>query len=566
MCAYNKLNGVYASEHSWLLTDVLRNDWGFDGLVVSDWGAVHDRVAALAAGLDLEMPPNLGVSDSAIVAAVRDGGLAEAILDTAVLRVLRLVGRATEAQRIPSISVDADAHHELARVAAVESAVLLKNDDDLLPLEPVDGDVVAVIGEFARTPRYQGAGSSQVNPTRLDVPLDAIRAAVPDGVEVTFAPGFGIGTTDDDETFAAEALALAREATYVVAFLGLPAVDESEGFDREHLNLPHNQVALLGRLRAVNPNIAVVLANGAVVSLAGWRDQVRSILECWLAGQAGAGAVADLLLGTANPSGRLAETVPMRLQDNPSYLNFPGEAGHVRYGEGIFVGYRGYDAVGRDVCYPFGHGLSYTTFEYANLATTVAGHVEDDSLAISVTFDVANTGDRHGAEVAQLYVGDPVAQVARPVRELKAFEKVRLDPGASTTVTFTLTARDLSYWSSAHRRWVVEAGAFELAVGASSRDLRLITTVDVESPAIPHRLDSMATLKEWLADPNGSAALHEAVGVGPDGRPRGILGDQRLISIIGNFPLSSLAAFGDLGIDHAIVTRLTTQTRATSSR
>lgn len=245
------------------------------------------------------------------------------------------------------------------------------------------------------------------------------------------------------------------------------------------------------------------------------------------------------------------------MPDNPSYLNFPGESGHVRYGEGVFVGYRGYDAVGREVCYPFGHGLSYSTFEYADLSVHVVGSVEDESLAITVTVSITNTGYRHGAEVAQLYVGDPVAQVARPVRELKAFEKVGLDPGASTTVTFNLTAGDLSYWSSAHHRWVLEGGVFELTVGASSRDLRLTATVDVPGPPVPRRLDSMATLKEWLADPDGSAALREAVGVRPDGRARGIVGDNELIKIIGNFPLAMLAAFGGLGIDHTVVTKLT---------
>jgi beta-glucosidase len=407
MCAYNKVNGVYASQHAWLLTTILRSEWGFDGLVVSDWGAVHDRVAALAAGVDLEMPPNLGVSDTAIVTAVRTGQLEEDLLDAAVARVLRLVDRATATTEPPPV-LDPDTHHALARAAATECAVLLKNEDRLLPLRPAAGDTIAVIGEFARTPRYQGAGSSQVNPTRVDVALEELRSAVPDQVELAFAAGYGIDTTDHDEELAAEAVALARRADVVVAFLGLPAADESEGFDRGHMDLPANQTALLSRLADANPNLAVVLANGSVVRLSDWEQHAKAVLECWLSGQAAGGAAADLLLGAANPSGRLAETLPLRLEDTPSYLNFPGEAGHVRYGEGIFVGYRGYDALDRQVSHPFGHGLSYTSFGYADLTTNL-GRPQDGDLVVEVTCRVTNTGDLRGREVVQLYVRDPEA-------------------------------------------------------------------------------------------------------------------------------------------------------------
>ena len=423
MCAYNKVNGTYASQHRWLLTEVLRGEWGFDGLVMSDWGAVHDRVAALAAGLDLEMPPNLGVSDAAIVAAVRAGELDETVLDAAVARVLALVERAPTA----GPGFDAAAHHALARSAAAESAVLLKNEDALLPLEPVAGETIAVIGEFARTPRFQGAGSSQVNPTQVDVALDELRAAVPEGVEVAFADGAS----------ADEAVALAARSSAVVAFLGLPAADESEGFDRAHMDLPADQTALLARLAEANPRLVVVLANGSAVRMSDWDRHAGAILECWLSGQAAGGAAADLLLGAANPSGRLAETLPLRLQDTPSFLNFPGEAGHVRYGEGIFVGYRGYDAVGREVSYPFGHGLSYTRFDYADLEARVHGSAEGGDLAVEVTCRVTNAGGRRGKEVVQLYVADPEASVARPPHELKAFAKVDLEPGETETVSFS---------------------------------------------------------------------------------------------------------------------------------
>ena len=561
MCSYNKVNGVYASEHAWLLTAVLRGEWGFDGLVVSDWGAVHDRVAALVAGLDLEMPPNRGVSDAAIVTAVRTGQLDERSLDGAVARVLQLVDRATANPEPPPV-LDADAHHALARAAATECAVLLKNEDRLLPLHPAAGDTIAVIGEFARTPRYQGAGSSQVNPTRVDVALDELRSAVPDGLEVAFAAGYGLDTSDHDEELAAEAVTLAGRAEVVVAFLGLPAADESEGFDRTHMNLPANQTALLARLADANPNLAVVLVNGSAVRLSDWEEHAKAVLECWLSGQAAGGAAADLLLGAANPSGRLAETLPLRLEDTPSYLNFPGEAGHVRYGEGVFVGYRGYDKLDRQVSYPFGHGLSYTSFDYADLTTNVTGRSDDGDLVMKVACRVTNTGDRRGKEVVQLYVGDPEASVARPVRELKAFAKVDLDPGETTVVEFALTARDLSYWSTRLNDWALEAGEFELALGASSRDLRLTTTVDIAGPPLPTRLDGMATLEEWLADPTGSALLHKAVGTDETGRPKGILGDEELLPVIGNFPISTLAAFPGLGLTHELIHNLVEQVSA----
>lgn len=560
MCAYNKVNVVYASENRWLLTELLRDEWGFEGLVVSDWGAVHDRVAALAAGLDLEMPPNLGVSDAEIVAAVRSGELDDAVLDRAVARVLRLVDRAlssaVDAGEVAAAQpeFDADAHHALARAVAAECAVLLKNDRGLLPLQLSAGDTVAVIGEFARTPRFQGAGSSQVNPTRVDNALDELRAAVPHGVEVTFAPGFA---TDADDVLAAEAVALAGRASVVVAFLGLPDAEESEGFDRTHMDLPANQTALVSRLAAANPNLVVVLANGSAVRFSDWERHAPAVLECWLSGQAAGGAAADLLVGAANPSGRLAETLPLRLEDNPSFLNFPGEHGHVRYGEGVFVGYRGYDALDLPVSYPFGHGLSYTGFEYADLTATLTGSAEDGTLAVAVSCTVTNTGQGPGKEVVQLYVTDPESTVARPPQELKGFAKTAtLAPGKSQTMTFRLQSRDFSYWSVRQHRWVLEGGTFRLSVGASSRDLRLATTIEVSAPSLTVELDGMATLEEWLAHPVGSGLLREAIGVDEHGNPRGILGDEELIRVIGNFPISTLAAFPGLGIDHATVDHL----------
>jgi len=558
MCSYNKVNGEYASQHRWLLTDVLREEWGFDGLVVSDWGAVHDRVAALRAGLDLEMPPNLGVSDRAIVAAVAAGDLDEAVLDRAAGRVLRLVYRSRGRQ---PASMDVAAHHALARRAAAQSLVLLKNDG-ALPLTGMAGRTIAVIGEFARTPRFQGAGSSQVSPTQVDVPLDALAAALP-GATVRFAPGYRIDgspgpATATGKTLAAEAVRMATGADVVVVFLGLPPAQESEGYDRVHIDLPGAQTSLVARLAEAVPGtpIVAVLCNGGAVRTSTWDHAASAVLECWLAGQAAGSAIADVLTGAVNPSGRLAETIGLRLADCPAYLNFPGEEGHVRYGEGVFAGYRGYDALELPVAYPFGHGLSYSSFSYRDLRISQAGSADADDLAVTVRCTISNPSGPAGAEVVQVYVSDPDAAVARPPRELKAFAKVSLEPGAEQEVTFTLTARDLSYWSAVHRRWVLEGGEFRIGVGASSRDIRLSAAITVAATPPPLPLSGTSTLTEWLTDPVGGQVLRDALGTRADGRPGGILGSEELLAIIGNMPLATLAAFPGLGVTGELIDTL----------
>ena len=549
MCAYNKLNGIYCSEHHWLLTEVLRGEWGFDGLVVSDWGAVHDRVAALRGGLDLEMPPNLGVSDAAVVAAVRSGELDESVLDESVRRILRLVERSqpTLANRT---SFTAEEHHALARRAALESAVLLKNDGGVLPLQPTPGSRIAVIGEFARTPRYQGAGSSQVNPTQVDVPLDELRSAVGDQVQVDFAAGFGVGTTESDAELAREAVELARGADHVVVFLGLPSDYESEGFDRTHMDLPANQVQLIEGLAEVHDRLIVVLANGSAVRLSNWQDKVSAILECWLSGQAAGAAAADLLLGAANPSGKLAETIPVRLEDNPSALNFPGDSQIVRYGEGIFIGYRAYDRLDQAVSYPFGFGLSYTTFEISKLYVVVNGSVQGGDLGVTVGVSVTNTGAVAGAEVVQIYVRDVESSVARPVRELKAFAKVFLEPGESRQVSVQLDDRSFAFWSVLHGRWAVEAGDFEIAVGSSSRFLAETHTITLEAPRLALPLTKDSTLHEWLADEKGRALLES------EHRDTPLVKDPEFVSVVGSMPMSTLAGFPGMGLDHRAVDNL----------
>ncbi|MCW2847884.1 MAG: beta-glucosidase [Marmoricola sp.] len=553
MCAYNKVNGTYASEHHWLLTEVLREEWGFEGLVVSDWGAVHDRVASLVAGLDLEMPPSKGRSDVAVVEAVSSGALAPEVLDRGVRRVLRLVSQAMPTKDATPPEPAYEAHHALARRAAAESAVLLRNDGTL-PLALSDGQTLAVIGPFATAPRYQGAGSSQVNPTTLDVPLDELRAQLPTHVHLTHADGFGLDDSSNDAALLAEARDLARQADTVVLFLGLPAAAESEGFDRTHLELPANQLAVLETVAQVSNRVVVVLANGSVVRTSAWEDRVGAVLECWLGGQAAGGAVADLLTGAGNPSGKLAETIPLRLEDNPSYLNFPGDSQKVVYGEGLFIGYRAYDALALEVSHPFGFGLSYTSFSLGSPSVSVAGSVGDE-LCVSVTVPVTNTGAVEGAEVVQVYVSDPAASVRRPEQELKGFAKISLGAGESGEVQVDLDERAFSYWSTRLGRWVVEAGEFVLRVGTSSRDLPHAHSIDLDAPSVAGPLDRDSTLHEWLADPRGRDVL---LGAFDSTGSAGFIDDD-LIHVIGTMPLSTLAGFGLGGFNHDLLDKLVSE-------
>ena len=539
MCSYNRINGVYASEDPWLLTRVLRDEWGFDGVVVSDWGAVNNRVDALVAGLDLEMPSSDGVTDAQLVAAVRDGSLEESVLDTAADRVIDLVQKAVD-NADASATYDRDAHHALAREVAARSVVLLKNDG-VLPLAAASGRSIAVIGEFARTPRYQGAGSSQIVPTRLDNALDEIRALAGESA-VTFSAGYTLGDADADAdadaaALTAEAVATAQAADDVLVFLGLPGEDESEGFDREHIELPAAQTALLDAVIATGARVTVVLSNGGVVRVSGWAHRVAAIVEGWLLGQAGGGAIADVLFGVVNPSGRLAESIPLRLEDTASYLNFPGEKGHVRYGEGLFVGYRDFDARDAEVSFPFGHGLSYTAFAFSGLS------VSGDADGIEVSLDVANTGERDGREVVQVYVSVPGSSVQRPVRELKGFANVAVAAGASERVTVRIPSEDLAVYDTAQERWVVEGGEYEVTVGASSRDLRGSATVALAGDAGLPLLAFDSTLGEWLAHPVGGQILMGALAQSGGGAVAGMLDDPGLRRMAESMPLNRVAAF-----------------------
>ncbi|MFV9427238.1 glycoside hydrolase family 3 C-terminal domain-containing protein [Rhodococcus aetherivorans] len=526
MCSYNRINGVYSSRNPWLLTDVLRDEWGFEGLVVSDWGAVDDRVASLAAGLDLEMPSTGGRTDAEIVAAVRAGTVDESVLDTAAARVIELVQKAVAASD-PRATFDADAHHALAREVAGQSIVLLRNENDLLPLA-TDANI-AVIGELARTPRYQGAGSSRIEPTRLDNALDEIRSL--SGRDVPFAAGYALDGSDS-AALVDEAVKRAADADIAVVFLGVPAELESEGFDRDDLELPHSQIALLDAVLVANPKVVVVLSNGGVVRLSGFAHRVPAIVEGWLLGQAGGGAVADVLYGQVNPSGRLAETVPIRLEDTPAHTNFPGEHGHVRYGEGLFVGYRSYDARRLDVSFPFGHGLSYTTFEYSDAAVE-----SDGDLTVHVT--VTNTGGRAGAEVVQVYAGAPGSSVARAPRELKGFTKVRLDSGESQRVAVSIRRDDLAYWDTRVDSWVVEDGTYSIDIGASSRDIRQTLTVDMTGDAVRIPLTMESSLGELFQNPAAAEIVLQAFG--SLGGEVGV--DESVLKMAASMPLGRLAGF-----------------------
>ena len=550
MCSYNKVNGESASENHWLLTTVLREEFGFQGLVVSDWGAVYHRVPALLAGLDLEMPPAVGRSPQQIVAAVHAGEVPTEVLDARVRTVLELVAKGMPVLDLDE-SFDVDAHHALAREAAAESVVLLKNDA-LLPLPA--GASVAVIGEFARTPRFQGAGSSQVTPTRVDVLLDELRAI---HGEVPFAAGYGIDDSSQDDALLAEAEQVAGSVDTVVMVIGLPGADESEGFDRTHMNLPANQLAALRAVAAVNPNVAVVLVNGSTVVLGDVIPHAKALVEAWLGGQAAAGGIADVLTGAVNPSGRLAETIPHRLEDNSSYLNFPGDSQVVRYGEGLFIGYRGYDKTHTDVAFPFGFGLSYTTFALSDLSVALSGSVAEGTLTADVTVTVTNTGTVDGAEVVQVYVQDVESTVARPIRELKGFAKVHLPAGSSQAVTVTLDQRAFAFWSTQHHRWAVEAGEFAVSVGHDSRDLPLVETITVEAPRLAGPLDRDSTLQEWISDPMGRTLIEREVA---DGQPAAVLSDE-LVDVIGNMPMSTLANFVGMSLDHDALDRIAQQWR-----
>ncbi|MBL8968782.1 MAG: glycoside hydrolase family 3 C-terminal domain-containing protein, partial [Spirochaetaceae bacterium] len=555
MCSYNKLNGVHASDDPWLLRKVLREDWGFEGVVVTDWGAMYDRIASVKAGLELEMPGNGGQNDAAVLAALADGRLDEALVDEAVLRLLELVDRAAAAGTVAGEGPDAasaaapaakprfdlEAHHALAREAAERSMVLLKNEGAVLPL--ARSARVAVIGDFAKTPRYQGSGSSQIVPTRLDAAYEELCALA--GRELPYARGFDLRAEAPDAALEAAARAAAAEAETILVFLGLPPVKESEGFDREDLSLPRNQVSLLEALAAARrlaQRLVVVLSNGAPVEMP-WLDKVDALLEGYLGGQGGGAAIARLLYGEANPSGKLAETFPLRLEDNPSHPYFPGSVAQVQYREGLYVGYRFYDSAGAEPLFPFGFGLSYTGFSYGKLELSAAEIGEDEGLVASC--EVTNVGRLRGAEIVQLYVRDPESTVHRPWQELKGFEKLELEPGETGRAVFRLDRRRFAFWDADACGWRVEGGDFLVRIGASSRDIRLEGRVCVKSGSAP-RLDPArrAALAPYYLEPAAAGAANPGGGAGA----LASVGDEAFAALLGR-PIPIPAPRRPFGLD-----------------
>lgn len=500
MCSYNKINGTYASENKHLLTEILRDEWGFEGYVMTDWGAVADRVEGIRAGLDLEMPGSGGMNDAKIVAAVKEGSLDETLLDNAVENILNVIFSYTD-NRHPEAKFDRDADHKKAVDYAAECAVLLENNG-ILPLDGLKR--IAYIGEFAEKPRFQGGGSSHINCSKVTSALESARKK---GRNVTYTKGFPADKDELDEKELAVAIEAAKEAEIAVIFAGLPDVIESEGYDRKNMDMPACQNRLIEEVAKVQPNTVVVLHNGSPVE-APWADSVAAVLEMYLGGQ-GVGEACDrLLYGEANPSGRLAEGFPFRVQDNPSYLNFPGDGKDVNYGEDIYVGYRYYEAKEIPVRWAFGHGLSYTDFVYSNLSLSSGKMDDNDTVTVSV--DVTNTGKVAGKEVVQLYVADKNGTPQRPVKELKGFAKLSLAPGETKTAAMTICARDLSFYHEELGDWYAPSGTYEMLVGRASDDIRQTATLDFTTrKVLPFTVSGATTIGELMTDSRTAPVVGE---------------------------------------------------------
>lgn len=472
MCAYNMVDGYFCSDSKKLLTDILKEEWGHTGLVVTDWGACNDRIAGIKAGMELEMPASAGLNDQKIIEAVNDGTLTIEELDKVVRRLLDLIVKSMNNKK-DNYTYDVDAHDSLARKAAAQSAVLLKNEDNILPLKKEMK--LAIIGEFAKTPRYQGSGSSLIKPIRMHSALDELEAC---GCDYTYYQGYDSHTDMVDKKMIDAAAKGATDADVAIVFAGLTDLYESEGFDRKHLNMPTNHNALIEAVCKVSSKVVVVLQNGAPVEMP-WLDGVQAVLESYLGGQAGGQATVDILLGKVNPSGKLAETFPIKLEDDFATKWFANSKKTVEYRENLYVGYRYYDSAKKEVLFPFGFGLSYTSFEYSDM--TISENKISDDQTITCSLKVKNTGDVAGAEIVQFYVKDVESTIFRPEKELKAFKKIFLEAGEETAISITLDSRAFAYYNVDKKDWHVETGEFQVLVGASSRDIRLTEAIHVES-------------------------------------------------------------------------------------
>ncbi len=487
MNSYNRINGKYVGESKEYLTDILRNEWGFDGCAVSDWGAVNDRVESLKAGLDLEMPSSGGMNDALIVEAVKDGTLDESVVDTACERIIDIIFRYAE-NRDPDAKLDLREDHETAAAIEEECIVLLKNDDNILPLSKEKK--VAFIGKYAESPRYQGGGSSHINSWKVESALEAVKEIA--------------------EALLAEAVKTAQEADAAVIFAGLPDNFESEGYDRKHLNMPDCQNTLIEKVAEVQKNVIVVLHNGSPV-LMPWKDKVKGIVEAYLGGQAVGRAVVNILYGNVNPSGRLPETFPARLEDTPCYLTYGKGGDHAVYQEGVFVGYRYYTSVDREVLFPFGYGLSYTEFTYSGLKLDKEKMTDQDTL--TVTVKVKNTGGRRGKEVVQLYVSPFTGETIRPAVELRGFDKIELEPGEEKEVSFTLDKRAFAYWKEEIHDWYVESGEYQIRIGKNAQDMVLCVPVQVQGTReIPKVYSLNSCLGPLMRDPKAQAVMGAFMG------------------------------------------------------
>lgn len=543
MCSYNRINGVFASENKWLLTDVLRKGWGFDGYVVSDWGAVNKRVEGLVAGLDLEMPDSGGTTDRQIVEAVKSGKLKQSVLDKTVERILRIVFKFVDGKTEGNF--DKEAHHKLVAEIAKESMVLLKNEKNILPLKEKDAESILFVGEFAKTPRYEGGGSAHINTWKVTSALDAAKAC---GLKVNYVQGYDVKEKKDKKLLP-EAIEASKKAKTVVIFAGLPDSYESEGYDRKDMKMPQNQDVLISEIAKVNKNVVVVLHNGSPVEMP-WVNDVKGILESYLAGESVGTAQIDLLFGKANPCGKLAETFPVKTSDNPTFLNFPGNGHDVNYAEGIYIGYRYYDKKEMKVQFPFGHGLSYTTFEYSDLKLSSKNILDTDKLEVSVK--VTNTGKVSGKEIVQLYVSELTGtHEDRPVKELKAFTKVQLNPKESKVVTMTLDKRSFAFWNTEIGDWYAPTGEYLISAGASCNDIRLKAKVNVTSTAKGvFKINENTVLEEMLehpvaakcAEPLVKSFMDEMLGDRSESEKESV-SDEMMLAMLRSMPLRALRSF-----------------------
>lgn len=542
MTSYNRLNGTYTSEDPRLLTDILRKEWGFDGYVVSDWGAVNNRIAGLEAGMDLEMPGSNGTNDRLILDAILEGRLDENLLDTVVARILEKIFEFVDNRQ--EVVVDLEVHHQLARQIANESAVLLKNDA-VLPLSIMSK--ISFIGELAVNPRYQGGGSSHVNSFKVSSALEAGLKVAP----ITYAQGYEIKTEQTNEFLLQEAIEVAKQSEVAVIFAGLPDEFESEGYDRMHMRLPNCQNELISKIVEVQPNTVIVLHNGSPVEMP-WVHSVKGILEMYLAGQAVGESAVDLLFGVANPCGKLAETFPIRLQDTPTYLNYKVVNDEVYYGEGIFVGYRYYDTKEIPVLFPFGHGLSYTQFKYSNLGLSHQELLDTDELIVNL--DITNTGTVAGKEIVQLYVSDHTHTTIRPKKELKNFVKIEVQPGETKRISMTLTKRSFSWYNPKISDWDLATGEYEIQIGKSSTEILLNKTILVKS-TVQHPLEVTlnTTIGELLENKKLKPFIDSLLNSIDQTQSEAIT-EQMQLAMIKDMPLRALRSFQ--GVDNDLIDSL----------